>query len=68
MFDLVKSWMSSKLGHVGSKTRSRGQIIEKACLHNSGHTFDPIFMKLGQNVCLGELWDEFETGSRGVKN
>ena len=29
MFALVISWMSLKIGHVGSKSRSLGQILEK---------------------------------------
>ena len=41
---------NSKLGHVGSKTRSLGQIIEKPCVHSRGHSFDHKFMKLCQNV------------------
>ena len=60
--------MSSKLGHIGSKTRSVGQIIGKPCEHSRGHIFSPIFMKLGQDDCLDEISDEFEIGSHGVKN
>ena len=41
---------NSKLGHVGSKTRSLGQILEKPCVHSRGHSFDHKFMKLCQNV------------------
>ena len=29
-----------KLGHVRSKTRSLGQILEKPCVHSRGHSFD----------------------------
>ena len=39
-----------KLGHVGSKTRSLGQILEKTCVHSNRHGFDPEFMKLCQIV------------------
>ena len=39
-----------KLGHVGSKTRSLGQILEKSCVYSRGHSFDSKFMKLDQNV------------------
>ena len=39
-----------KLGHVGSKTRSLGQILEKPCVHSRGHSFDHKFMKVCQNV------------------
>ena len=68
MFVLMKSRMSSKLGHVGSKTRSLGQILEKPCVRSRGHFFSPILMKLGQNVCLDKITNEFELASCGVKN
>ena len=48
----MKSGTSLKMGHVGSKTRSQGQILEKPILYPKGHIFSLIIMKLGQNVCL----------------
>ena len=39
-----------KLGHVGSKTRSLGQILEKPYVHPRGHRFDHKFMELCQNI------------------
>ena len=39
-----------KLGHVRSKTRSLGQILEKPSVPSRGHSFDLKFMKLCQNV------------------
>ena len=39
------------MGHLGSKTRSQGQIKGKPCVDNRGHIFHQIFMKFGQNVC-----------------
>ena len=42
------------MGHVESKTRSQGQILEKPCVCSGGHIFSLIIMKLGQNVCLHE--------------
>ena len=39
-----------KLGHVGSKTRSLGQILEKPCVHSRRHSFESKFTKLCQNV------------------
>ena len=33
------------LGHVGSKIRSPGQILEKTCVHIREHSLDPLFMK-----------------------
>ena len=56
------------MGHVGSKTRSLGQILEKPCVHSKGHIFCLIIMKLGQNVCLDEILVEFENGLCWVKN
>ena len=47
------------MGHVGSKSRSLGQIIEKLAntleATNTGHNFCPIVLKLGQNVCLYKI-------------
>ena len=57
-----------KMGHVGSKTRSQEQDLEKTCVCPRGHMFSPIIMKLGQNVCLDEILDEFENESCHVKN
>ena len=46
---VIISWSVLKLGHVGSKTRSIGQILEKTCVHSRRHSFDSKFMKLCQN-------------------
>ena len=56
------------MGHVGSKTMSLGQIIGKPCVRSRGHIFSRILMKVGQDVSLDDILDEFENGSRGVKN
>ena len=34
-----------KLGHVGSKTRSLSQILEKPCVSSRGHSFDLKFLR-----------------------
>ena len=65
---LDKILTSLKIGCVGSKTRSLGQILEKPCVHSKGHIFSPIIMKRGQNVCLDEISDKFGNGSCRVKN
>ena len=65
---LMKSRTSSKMGHVGSKTRSLGQILEKPCVCYRAHIFSLIGRKLGQNVCLDEISDEFENGACRVNN
>ena len=49
------------MGHVRSKTRSD---LRKT---STGRIFS-IFMKLGRNVCLDEISDNFENGSCQVKN
>ena len=50
MLIIIISRSSSKLGHVGSKTRLLGQILEKPCVHSRRHSFYPKFMKLCQIV------------------
>ena len=56
-----------KVGYVGSETRSLGQILEKSYLLSSRHSFDPVCMKVCQNVCHHKISDEFETWSCPVK-
>ena len=59
--------MSSKMDHVGSKTRSLGQILEKPCVTPEA-TFSVLtLMKPGHNVCLQRISDMFENGSCQVK-
>ena len=50
MLIIIISRLSLKLGHVGLKTRTLGQILEKPSVHSSGHSFDSKFMKLSQNA------------------
>ena len=52
MFGLMKSGRGLKIGHVGSKTRSLGQILEKPCVQARGHIFRSIIIKPSQNVYL----------------
>ena len=59
---------SSKMGYVGSKTRSPGQIVEKPCVRFRGHIFSPIVIKLDQHVCLPIILHKFENWSCQVKN
>ena len=63
----MKYQISKKMGHVVSKTRSPGQIIEKPCVHSVGHIFSPTIMKLGQNSFLDEISDKLENGSCRVQ-
>ena len=65
---LYKASNEFKMGHVGSKTRSLGQILGKPYVCSRGHIFGPIIMKLGQNICIDKISDNFESGSCRVKN
>ena len=56
------------MGHVGSKTRSLGQILKKPCVHSGGHIFSPVLMKPSPNNCIDEIWDDFKFGSSWIKN
>ena len=47
---IIISKSALKLGYVGSKTRSLGQILEKPCEHSRGHNFYSKFIKLYQNA------------------
>ena len=44
-----------KMGHVGSETKSLGQMLVKPCVCSRSHIVSPIIMKLGQNICLDEI-------------
>ena len=67
MFVLMKAWTSLNMGHVGSKTRSLGQMLGKPCVRSRGHIVSLIFMKLDQNVGLNEILEKCENGSCRVK-
>ena len=64
----MKSQTSLKIGHVGSKTRSLGEILEKPCVRSRGHIFSLIIMKLCQNVCVDEISDLLENKTCQVKD
>ena len=40
------------MGHVGSKTKSLGQFLDKQFVLSRRHSFDPVFIKLCQNDFL----------------
>ena len=64
----MNSWTRLKMGHVGSKTRSLGQMLEKPCVHCRGHIFIWINMELGQNDFLDEIWNKFKKWACWIKN
>ena len=41
-----------EMGHIGSKTGSVGQSLEKTCVCSRGYIFSPILMNLSQTVSL----------------
>ena len=57
---IMKSRMSSNLGHVGSKTRSQAQVIEKPVFHSRDHIFLPVIMKFGLYVSLNNALEEYK--------
>ena len=42
MFISIKSMSDMKLDHIGLKTMSPGQILEKPCVHLRGHNLNAI--------------------------
>ena len=44
-----------KIGHVGSKIRSPGQILQKPCVGSRDLFLVQILIKLGQSVCLDDF-------------
>ena len=65
---LQRSWTSLKVGHVGSKTKSLAQTLEKPCECSRDQIFGLIQIKLVQIFCLDETLYKFENGSHWVKN
>ena len=63
MLIIIISRSNSKLGHVGSKTRSLGQILEKPYVYSREHSFHPLFMKLCQNINHHNIQVRFKAGS-----
>ena len=68
MFVLIISRSSTKLGHLGSKTRLLGETKGKPCQRSRGHILEAVIVNLAQNVCLDDFYVQFETGSLWVKN
>ena len=68
MLITIMSRSGLKLGHVGSKTKSLGQILENPLVYSRGHSFDSKVMKLYQNANDHNIYVKFETGSYWVKN
>ena len=59
--------MRLKMGHVRSKTRSLGHILEKPCVRSRGHIFSLIIMTLGQMFVLMKSQTAYKMGHVGSK-
>ena len=59
----------SFLGYRNVRRRSGrpSRPSDVACVHSRGHSFDPIFMTLCQNVYLFKIQAKFKTGLCRVK-
>ena len=69
MFACMNAWISPKIDHVESKTRSlKSSHKENPSEHFRGQIFGPIFIKPVQNVNLPETLNEFESGSCEFRN
>ena len=73
----IKSRSRLKLGHVGSKTRSLGHILDKPSVHSSGHSLKQKSKKICQNVNshksksgskLGHVGSKTRSGVQVIKN
>ena len=68
MLIIIMSTSNLKLAHVGSKSRSLDQTLEKHCVHSRCHSFDSKSMKLDQIANDHNIMVKFGTGSCWVKN
>ena len=68
MFFLMKSDTNLKMGHVASKTRSLGQILEKPCVCSRDQIFGPILMKLGEIFASMKSCTFFKLGHLRLKS
>jgi len=67
MFVLTISRPSSNMGHVGSKTRSPGQILGNSCLHPRGHICNLILMNFVIMFVLTISRSSLNMGHVGLK-
>ena len=61
MFVTMKNRTDLQMGHVGSETKSLSHW-EKLCVLSRRLSFDPISMKLCQNVCHHKITDKLKLG------
>ena len=67
MIVLMISRSDSKLGHLGSKTRSPNQIKRKPCYHYRSHIFETIIINIAQMFVLMISRSDSKLGHLGSK-
>ena len=68
MFVLIEPRMRSKMGRVGSNTRSLGHILEKTLCTPYRQQFQSDYHETWSECLSYEISDEFENGSCQLKN
>ena len=63
----MKSQTSSKIGNLGSKTRSLGQILEKPCVRSRGHIFESDYHETWSEFVLMKCGTSLKMGHVGLK-
>ena len=58
---------NSKLGHVGLKTMSLGQILEKPCVHSKRHSLIQSSRNFGRLLIIIISWSSLKLGYVGSK-
>ena len=64
-YEILYEFETGSCGVINLVTRSN--LRKKNCVCLTGLNFHLILMELGQNVCLNEILDEFESGSSQLK-
>ena len=64
---IIMSRSSWKLGHVGSKTKSLGQILEKTSVYSRGHRFDHKFINYVRMLIIIMSRSSLKLGHVGSK-
>ena len=67
MLIIIISRSSSKLGHLGSKARLLGQILEKPCVRSRRHSFYPKSMKFVRLLIIIISRSDLKLGHVGSK-
>ena len=67
MFACMISWTSLKMGHVGSKTMSRGLFLGKHFVRSRDHISSPILINMVRMFASMKSWTTLKMGHVGSK-